>query len=297
MTFESKTTLLTAFTILVFAFSLNAQNQETDGREITSYNPFEVASDYANFSECTSNNTAEKRACFTDKLQKFFNKNLKMPKDSISQNFDGKVYFKFFTDTKGKLESKEIFNTPDSKFIEEKIDLVLKKTPSLKVVQLKDTSVSTGYVLYAKFSPREDIRLRVIDIIVNKENLKKTEEKETNDIDGLEVFEDRPIFPGCEEVEKNRQRSCFDNKMSRHIRKNFRLPVEAEELGIDGRITIMFSIAKDGYIKNITTSGPHPLLELEGRTIIAKLPRMTPAKHKGKPVSVPYSLPITFKIN
>ena len=297
MKFESKTALLTAITILVFAFSLNAQNQETDGREITSYNPFEAATDYANFNECTSNNTAEKRACFTDKLQQFFNKNLKMPKDSISQNFDGKVYFKFFTDTEGKLESKEIFNRSESEFIEEKIDLVLKKIPSLKVVQLKDTSVSTGYVLYAKFSPGKDIKLRVIDIIVNKENLKETEEKETKDNGVFEVIEDLPVFPGCEEVEKNRQRSCFDNNMSKHIRKNFSFPEEAEELGIDGRITIMFNIDKDGSITNIRTSGTHPLLELEGRRIITKLPRMTPAKQKGEPVRVPFSIPITFRLN
>lgn len=289
----------TFFATLFFTFTLSAQYHQTngDGMEITSYRPFEEVTDYANFSECTANTAAEKKACFTGKLQEFFNKNLEMPKDSISQNFNGKVYFNFFTDTKGKLESTEIYSRPETKFIEEKIDLVLKKIPTLKVVELEDTAVSTGYVLYAKFNPGEPIRLKVIDIKVSKENLKEEEKKAGEGDFSFQIVEDVPIFPGCEDMDKSSWRSCFQNKLGKHIVRNFRYPEEAEELGMRGRVNIMFVIDKDGTVKNIKTRGPHPLFELEGRRIFAKLPLMTPGKVKGKPVRVPFSIPLTFKLN
>ena len=288
----------TFFVALFFTFTLSAQYNQTngDGMEITSYRPFEEVTDYANFSECTATTAGAQNVCFTGKLQAFFNENLKMPKDSISQNFNGKVYFKFFTDTKGELESTEMYSRPETKFIEEKIDLVLKKLPALKVVQLKDTAVSTGYVLYAKFNPGERIRLKVIDIKVSKENLKEEEEIAEDNVPFF-IVEDVPIFPGCEDMDKSSQKSCFQNKLGKHIVKNFRYPEEAEELGMRGRVNIMFVIDKDGSVKNIKTRGPHPLFELEGRRIFAKLPRMTPGKVKGKPVRVPFSIPLTFKLN
>ncbi len=295
MKFKSNIPYLTTFTVLVFIFSLNAQNDEMDGQEITSYNPFEVATDYANFSECTPYNTAEKKACFTEKLQQYFNENLKIPKDTLSQNFDGKVYFKFFTDTKGKLKSTEIFNRPESKFIEEKIDQVLKKLPSLKTVQLKDTTVSTGYVLYAKFSPGNNTRLRVIDIIVNKEKIKETEETDF-DYPFTVATDEAPIFPGCEDLPKNSRSNCFQQKINKYIAKNYNFPKEIQELNVSGgKVYVSFVIEKDGSIKNIRTRGSHPLLELEGRRIITKLPPIIPGKLKGKAVSSSFIVPINVK--
>lgn len=165
------------------------------------------------------------------------------------------------------------------------------------MVELEDTAVSTGYVLYAKFNPGEPIRLKVIDIKVSKENLKEEEKKAGEGDFSFQIVEDVPIFPGCEDMDKSSWRSCFQNKLGKHIVKNFRYPEEAEELGMRGRVNIMFVIDKDGTVKNIKTRGPHPLFELEGRRIFAKLPLMTPGKVKGKPVRVPFSIPLTFKLN
>lgn len=296
MKLKLKIAFNTLFATLLFTFTLSAQYYQThgDGIEITSYRPFEEVTDYANFSNCTANGPGEQNICFTSKIEELFNKNLKVPKDSISQNFNGKVYFNFFTDAKGKLESTEIFSRPETKFIEKKIDGVLKKLPTLKVATIKDTAVSTGYVLYAKFNPGEPIRLKVIDIKVSKESLKE-EEKEAEDDVPFVVVDDVPLFPGCEDMAKSSWRSCFQKKINKHIVKNFSYPEEAKKLGVGGRINIMFVIDKDGSVKNIRTRGPHPLLELEGRRIIAKLPLMTPGKVKGKAVRVPFSIPITFR--
>ena len=122
-------------------------------------------------------------------------------------------------------------------------------------------------------------------------------EEEYDDVDvPFAVIEDVPIFPGCEKVSKSERRNCFQEKMNKHIRKNFRYPEIAQEMGIQGRVYVNFIIAKDGQITNIRMRGPDKNLEKEAKRIIAKLPNMTPGKQRGRPVRVPFSIPITFRL-
>jgi protein TonB len=110
------------------------------------------------------------------------------------------------------------------------------------------------------------------------------------------IIEDVPLFPGCERVAKSKRRQCFQEKMGKHISKNFRYPEIAQEMGIQGRVFVMFTIGKDGNISGIKTRGPDKNLEKEAKRIIDKLPKMTPGKQRGRPVRVPFSIPITFKL-
>ena len=122
-------------------------------------------------------------------------------------------------------------------------------------------------------------------------------EEEEVDIDvPFAVIEDVPIFPGCERVKKSERRNCFQERMNKHIRKNFRYPEIAQEMGIQGRVYVNFIISKDGSITNIRMRGPDKNLEAEAQRIISKLPKMTPGKQRGRPVRVPFSIPITFRL-
>lgn len=110
------------------------------------------------------------------------------------------------------------------------------------------------------------------------------------------VIQDVPIFPGCENEPKNKLRDCFNSMMQKHIGKNFRYPEIAQEMGVQGRVNVMFVIQKDGSIGNVRMRGPDKNLEEEAARIISKLPKMTPGKQRGRPVRVPFSIPITFKL-
>jgi protein TonB len=123
-------------------------------------------------------------------------------------------------------------------------------------------------------------------------------EEEFDDVDvPFAVIEDVPIFPGCEKVAKSERRKCFQEQMNKHIRRNFRYPEIAQEMGIQGRVFVQFIIGKDGNISGIRTRGPDKNLEKEANRIISKLPKMTPGKQRGRPVRVPFSIPVTFKLN
>ena len=122
-------------------------------------------------------------------------------------------------------------------------------------------------------------------------------EDEFEDIDvPFAVIEDVPIFPGCESVTKSQRRACFQEQMNKHIRKNFRYPDIAQEMGIQGRVYVNFIISKDGSITNIRMRGPDKNLENEAARIIGRLPKMTPGKQRGRAVRVPFSIPITFRL-
>jgi protein TonB len=122
-------------------------------------------------------------------------------------------------------------------------------------------------------------------------------EDDFDDVDvPFAVIEDVPIYPGCEKVAKSQRRQCFQDQINKHIRKNFRYPEIAQEMGIQGRVYVNFVISKDGSITNVRMRGPDKNLEKEAARIISKLPNMTPGKQRGRPVRVPFSIPITFRL-
>ena len=137
-------------------------------------------------------------------------------------------------------------------------------------------------------STESDEEMIIEDIVV---------EDDFEDIDvPFAVIEDVPIFPGCESVAKSQRRACFQDQMNKHIRKNFRYPDIAQEMGIQGRVYVNFIISKDGSITNIRMRGPDKNLENEAARIIGRLPKMTPGKQRGRAVRVPFSIPITFRL-
>ena len=156
----------------------------------------------------------------------------------------------------------------------------------------------------------------VIEIVEDEEEVEETviestetDQEEIVEIDDIEVeddfedvdvpfavIEDVPIYPGCERVAKSERRNCFQDKINKHIRKNFRYPEIAQEMGIQGRVYVNFIIAKDGSITNVRMRGPDKNLEKEAARIISRLPKMTPGKQRGRPVRVPFSIPITFRL-
>ncbi|MBU2526177.1 MAG: energy transducer TonB [Bacteroidetes bacterium] len=125
----------------------------------------------------------------------------------------------------------------------------------------------------------------------------EAEEEEEDVIVPFAIIEQAPIFPGCENVPKDQQRECFQTKMDEHVRNNFSYPQVALELGIQGRVYIVFDIDKEGRITNIKMRAPDKNLENEARRIVSKLPKMLPGKQRGKPVKVSFSLPINFVIH
>ncbi len=133
------------------------------------------------------------------------------------------------------------------------------------------------------------------DDIVEVEEIEVEEFDDDIDVP-FAVIEDVPVYPGCERVAKSKRRECFQERINQHIKKNFRYPEIAQEMGIQGRVYVSFVISTDGSIINVRSRGPDKNLEGEAERIIGRLPRMIPGKQRGRAVRVPFSIPITFRL-
>lgn len=155
----------------------------------------------------------------------------------------------------------------------------------IEVVENEDPIIET--IIETTESSQDTPIMEVSDIIIEEVE----EEVKVSWI----TIEEVPIFPGCEK--EGDKRACFNEMIQKHIRKNFRYPEMAQELGLEGRVNTQFIIHNDGSIGSIKKRGPHELLEQEAERILSKLPKMEPGKQRGTAVKVTFSIPITFKLN
>lgn len=132
--------------------------------------------------------------------------------------------------------------------------------------------------------------------IVEVEEVEVEEVEEDIDVP-FSVIENVPVFPGCEKGTNNEKRACMSKKIAQFVNKKFNTDL-AGDLGLSGRqrINVIFKIDKTGNVTDIRARAPHPGLEKEAKRVIGLLPKMQPGKQRGKPVNVPYSLPIIFQV-
>lgn len=185
-----------------------------------------------------------------------------------------------------------VMNTPDTSLEAEMVQkFKVEQPPQPKVMPPKikveedDADIDESEVLATDTNQYTEV-LEPEDIEVEEF------EEEPNVI--WETIEEAPIFPGCEQAKD--KRACFSEMMQKHIQKNFNYPSLEQELGIQGRVNVLFDINKDGSIGQIQYRGPNANLEKEAVRIISKLPRMTPGKQRGSAVKVAFAIPITFKL-
>ena len=137
-----------------------------------------------------------------------------------------------------------------------------------------------------------------IIIDLNKDIVDVEEEETVEEDVAFVVIEDVPIYPGCTGT-KEELWSCFSEKISKFVLRNFNSEISAD-LGLQSgsiqRIFVVFKIDTDGKITNIKARAPHKKLQEEAIKVVGSLPVMTPGKQRGRPVTVSYGLPIVFKI-
>jgi protein TonB len=206
--------------------------------------------------------------------------------------------FEYKSYTKDNLIT-EVLNLDD--YVEEEIEIINLSTPppppALAIVP-EDIKVVED-IIDIEETIIESSEINQTDIIaevVRVEDLEVEEVEEDIEVP-FAVIENIPVFPGCENMAKEAQIKCFENAIKDHVRKNFRYPQTALDLRRYGKVFVLFVIDNTGHVAKIKSRGPDKLLEEEAERIISLLPKMIPGKQRGKPVSVPYSIPINFVLS
>jgi protein TonB len=158
----------------------------------------------------------------------------------------------------------------------------------------------------------------VIEVVEDEEEIEETviestetdQEEEIIEVEEIEVeevvedvevpfavIENVPEYPGCERGSNADKRKCMSDKIAKFVQRKFNTDL-AGDLGLTGRqrISVIFKIDKNGNVTGVRSRAPHPRLEKEAARVINMLPKMKPGRQRGKPVIVPYSLPITFQV-
>ncbi len=283
-------------------------DQDFDFFDFDSSQPFQVTIDHNGvpfgkvdevpiFPGC--GDEADPRECFQQMMHKHISKNFRYPEEAQKQGIQGRVNVMFTIGADGIISNIRM-RGPD-KLLEAEVARIISRLPQMEPGRHNGKGVNVPYSIPITF------KLEGVGFNPNSQDsdyVRIQEEQLSEMPDAIQMeyrngipfakVENVPIFTGCEDASD--PRACFQEKIQRHIMKNFRYPQEAQEKGIQGRVAIMFLIDADGNITSIATKGPDKTLEDEAERIISRLPQMKPGSHQGKNVSVPFSIPINFKL-
>ncbi len=116
------------------------------------------------------------------------------------------------------------------------------------------------------------------------------EEAQEENIDDAPIdfymVEEKPSFNGGDA-----------NEFSKWVNKNLEYPEIAKENGVQGRVTLRFTVNADGSVSNVTVlRGVDPSLDKEAVRVVSKSPKWKPGKQRDRAVKVNYTFPVIFQL-
>ncbi len=124
--------------------------------------------------------------------------------------------------------------------------------------------------------------------LINKEEAMKNSSPPGHLTNGELIYtevDQMPEFPGGETA------------LRAYLGKEVKYPDEAVKKGIQGKVFVIFVVAKDGSVSGATVvRGVDPMLDAEALRVVNTMPKWTPGKQNGKDVAVQFTVPINFKL-
>jgi protein TonB len=86
-------------------------------------------------------------------------------------------------------------------------------------------------------------------------------------------------------------------EFSKWVNSQLKYPEQAKQNGIQGRVTLQFTVGVDGMVRNVSVlRGAHELLDTEAFKVISSSPRWEPGKQQGEAVPVTFIFPVIFQL-
>ena len=160
----------------------------------------------------------------------------------------------------------------------------VKKEDEIKTQdELKETETAFGQKDNEKGTEDRNVTKTLKDeVVVEKKEEKPKEEKKE------EVFrsvEQMPQFPGGEAA------------LMKYLQSHINYPPMAAENNVQGKVIVQFVVDKTGKVGEVkVVRSVDKDLDREAVRVCKSLPKFTPGRQNGQPVSVWYTLPVTFKL-
>jgi protein TonB len=120
-------------------------------------------------------------------------------------------------------------------------------------------------------------------------------EYQHQEVEEVEV-EEEVIFVGAVE-EKPTFNGGDANEFSKWVNSRLVYPEVAKENGVEGRVTLQFTISKEGRLEDVKVlSAPDKTLADEAVRVVSSSPKWTPGRQRDRAVKVSYTFPVIYKL-
>ena len=102
----------------------------------------------------------------------------------------------------------------------------------------------------------------------------------------FQLVEEKPSFQGGDA-----------NQFSKWVNQRLVYPEIAKENGVQGRVTLQFTVEKDGTVTKVKVlRGVDPSLDKEAVRVVSQSPKWKPGKQRDRAVPVTYTFPVIFQL-
>ena len=102
----------------------------------------------------------------------------------------------------------------------------------------------------------------------------------------FQLVEEKPSFNGGDA-----------NQFSKWVNSRLVYPEIAKENGVQGRVTLQFTVEKDGTVTKVKVlRGVDPSLDKEAVRVVSMSPKWKPGKQRDRAVPVTYTFPVIFQL-
>ena len=135
------------------------------------------------------------------------------------------------------------------------------------------------------FVSLEDDANTGVEIMDYKEEEVQEEEVEEEAIP-FQLVEEKPSFNGGDA-----------NEFSKWVNSKLVYPEIAKENGVQGRVTLQFTVEADGRVTNVKVlRGVDDSLDKEAVRVVSSSPKWKPGKQRDRAVKVTYTFPVIFQL-
>ena len=111
----------------------------------------------------------------------------------------------------------------------------------------------------------------------------------------LKDVEIAPVYNGCEDLSEEEIRKCFNNKISKFIKREFNLNISRDlNLSEQKQVEAFFIINENGNLTGMKVRNSELTIQAEILRVLRKVPVMKPAVHNGNSVAVLCSIIVKY---
>ena len=200
-------------------------------------------------------------------LINFLNANIVYPQQAAQDKVEGKVIVQFMVKKSGKIDDIKVLRSV-RKDLDNEAVRVVKMMPDFIPAKQNGEVTDMLYTIPVSFKLFDEMEPLTVS--------------EGSDVpDGFEP----PMFPGGERA------------LMEFLRENVKYPPMAAKRKTQGRVVMTFVVDKTGKVTEIKVAQSVDIyLDTEAIRVCKLLPDFIPARQNGEPVSVWFTLPITFRL-